>query len=120
MKEFELAWAAGFFDGEGSSGYYHQNQRISACVVQKDRRPLDRFLAAVGFGKIYMPGANPNHCYRWQVTSTRGVKQLYDILKPFLSTPKIEQFESTLQQHRDRPNQWNRDEITKQKVGTSH
>jgi hypothetical protein len=50
----ELAWAAGFFDGDGCFGY---TPRTGICVAigQRDRDVLDRFLRIAGVGKVYGP-----------------------------------------------------------------
>jgi len=100
----EIAWAAGFFDGEGCVGYYTQNYRMSACVVQKDLRPLYRFLSAVGFGKVY-PNKNAGigKASRWQVTSAGDVVRLYELLLPYLSEPKKEQFQRSIEAWTQRP-----------------
>lgn len=58
-KATELAWATGLFEGEGcisSKGApYHAP---SLCVTQRDRQVLDRFVAAIGEGKVYGPYTN--------------------------------------------------------------
>lgn len=53
----EVAWAAGFFDGEGYVGTRLQDGIfvLQIDVPQVDRRVLDRLRAAVGIGKVYGP-----------------------------------------------------------------
>jgi hypothetical protein len=52
----ELAWAAGFFDGEGCFSFTTKAGYGAAAIGQVDRAPLERFQAAVGgLGKIYGP-----------------------------------------------------------------
>ncbi len=61
--ELELAWAGGFFDGEGSTCCTYSNgkpyTRISLSIGQKNEEgnriasTLLRFQQAVGTGKIY-------------------------------------------------------------------
>jgi len=52
----ELAWAAGFFDGEGCFSYTEKAGYATVTIGQVDRRVLDRFQEAVGgVGKIYGP-----------------------------------------------------------------
>jgi hypothetical protein len=105
----EIAWAAGFFDGEGHTGAMtvdgkHTRPYLRVQVGQIDRRVLDRFCAAVGAGKVggpygpYIshtsgktPGTKPHyvfHAYREE-----GEKVLR-ILWPYLSDVKKEQAES--------------------------
>ena len=87
----ELAWAAGFFDGEGCTTTV--NGSASIVVVQKDRRPLDRFARALGgnVGGPYGPYGKGCAMYRWQATGKRA-KEVMDLLWPFLSDPKKEQY----------------------------
>lgn len=52
-KATERAWAAGFFDGEGST--CRSGRGILVKVSQNERALLDRWVAAVGAGKVYGP-----------------------------------------------------------------
>lgn len=106
----ELAWAAGFWDGEGSCGCYSKNDRqtrksnrrasdtyLRASVNQTDREPLDRFLAAVGVGKLYGPYTPKKNLLSqtpyWGVQiSGRAVDDLFQILWPYLCGPKKQQY----------------------------
>lgn len=99
----ELAWAAGFYDGEGCTWAREAGRRknrggfIGMCVQQADRRPLDRFHAAVlGIGTIKGPyshasakGRQPLHS--WSVTNWRDANTVIGLLWPLLSKPKREQ-----------------------------
>lgn len=112
----ELAWAAGFFDGEGYIGIAHQHWegrcrlQAHAHVSQTDRRPLNRFKRAVGFGKIReRPDIQKKHPnwrrqWRWDISSIAEVKKLVQLLRPFLSAPKREQARKALQKWRGREN----------------
>jgi hypothetical protein len=51
----ELAWAAGFFDGEGCFSYMERARYGVATIGQTDIRALERFRDAVAVGKIYGP-----------------------------------------------------------------
>lgn len=52
----ELAWAAGFFDGEGSFSWTEAAAVGCAVINQANKEPLERFQRAVaGLGKIYGP-----------------------------------------------------------------
>lgn len=104
----EVAWAAGFFDGEGSvfvtrkrnvkrtgrEGLVDVNT-VGISVCQVDRRPLDRFRAVVGGPNVrgpYKPKtANSNEYYRWQAEGRPSVHRVLVILWPYLSEPKKEQ-----------------------------
>jgi len=90
--ETELAWAAGFFDGEGHISFTPGKQ-IAFSVAQVDRRPLDRFLAAVGLGVVggpYLLGKNPRPVFFYRARK-REVDTVIERLWPFLSEPKREQ-----------------------------
>jgi hypothetical protein len=68
-----LAWAAGFYDGEGSTtapmveGVYHWRVNIT----QVSREVLDRFAAAVGAGRVYGPYPT-KHRPRFMYVATGG------------------------------------------------
>jgi len=52
----ELAWAAGFFDGEGCFSWTKKAAWGCAVIAQTNRQSLERFRLAVGgIGKIYGP-----------------------------------------------------------------
>jgi hypothetical protein len=56
----ELSGAAGFFDGEGCFSYAVKGRYACVTIMQVDRRVLDRFLNAVGVGKVFGPYASKN------------------------------------------------------------
>jgi hypothetical protein len=89
-----IAWAGGLYCGEGSAtaskGRYPQ-----VTIGQKNREVLDLFCAAVGMGKVYGPYQQPGRCemYVWRLTGRNRVRALGDLLWPWLSAEKREQFE---------------------------
>ena len=101
MNKFELAWAAGFFDGEGSTCVYsgnstpHPNLRVT--IGQTDTEVLTRFKNAVGFGNITGPFKGKNDktnrkpVYQYSVGSIRAISVM-NLLIPFLASIKKEQF----------------------------
>jgi hypothetical protein len=94
----ELAWAAGFWDGEGHVGARDNgrgHRYIHANVTQKDRGVLERLVSIVG-GKIYPHTSGWN----WQQDIGRdGVMLLYWRLWPWLSELKRAQFESAFRNY---------------------
>ena len=94
--ESELAWAAGFFDGEGTvynrtrfGKYSYYNLEIA----QRDPRPLIRFLDAVGLGKI-IPRKSRKQTkahHMWACWRQGDVEDILNKLWPYLSEPKKEQ-----------------------------
>lgn len=103
----ELAWGAGFWDGEGccsarlrpevSGGDYIQ---VTLDLGQHGRRPLDRFHAAVGgIGSVAGPRAAGRAGlvrYDWQAGGFETVQAVIAMLWPFLCEPKREQAAAAL------------------------
>ena len=97
----ELAWAAGFFDGEGSTMLKHRRSghwcRVEMSISQTEPTTLHRFKQAVGEGRVHGPYPNSNgHSPRW-FWSTEGALRCADVLEklwPYLSAPKRAQAEA--------------------------
>ncbi len=114
IDELEAAWAAGFFDGEGHTRCHTQTQggyhSLLVMISQVDRRPLDRFVKAVGVGNIRelvrsAKFAKPGVTYyeiRWW---SNQAKQVLDIMWPYLSEPKKEQALGT-EIYEPQPDRW--------------
>ena len=102
MQSIELAWAAGFFDGEGYVGSMSLRVRpakgraravLTMEISQVDERPLLRFAAAVGCGSINRRAVrNPRWRQQWRWRAVGGTaEQALCALLPYLSAPKREQ-----------------------------
>src|SRR5512142_973376 len=99
MDRHELAWAAGFFDGEGWAGVLRQADRRTvqphARINQADDvatpEVLIRFHAAVGVGRLGGPYRKEGRrdLYRWEVSSRSDVATVLASLSPWLGTIKI-------------------------------
>lgn len=98
----ELAWAAGFFDGEGSTSFVKKGRKsLRRCVnlgIMQTGSPetLERFQVAVGgIGRINGPyhHRNPVWAPFWKFASQRfeHVQAIIAMLWPFLSAAKKEQ-----------------------------
>lgn len=104
----ELAWAAGFFDGEGSiyvhhikrhkggtTGRYYAITSVEISVAQSDKRPLNRFLNIINIGRIagpYQPKyRNAKPYWYWKTAGRPSVHAVLSLLWPYLSEPKKEQ-----------------------------
>lgn len=91
--EFELAWCAGFFDGEGTTSILKaQRDRYSYIrmgISQKHPELLERFQTAVGFGKIYK--SKTRNIYSWNCYKQDDVNQVLNKLWIYLGTHKKEQ-----------------------------
>jgi hypothetical protein len=95
MDRHELAWAAGFFDGEGWAGT-KKPRGVGAQINQADDHGvpsvLTRFQAAVdGLGRISGPVRKPDRrdLYRWVVSSKGDVQLLLQLLSPWLGPVKL-------------------------------
>lgn len=128
LDTHELAWAAGFFDGEGWAGVRRsttwskilQEERISGVpglrIVQTDPYVLRRFQWAIGgMGTIAGPKklANPNHSDRWewQSNSWTEAQAITCLLWPWLSPVKRDQCHAALAEckvYRQRPRLYQR------------
>lgn len=110
MEKVELAWAAGFFDGEGSVGCYKSRRSSSrqyyvlqASVGQLEKSTLDRFCAAVGVGRVSLRALTKKSnllsnkpLWYWRAYGYAKIFSLFNTLSPFLSEPKTLQFKQAL------------------------
>jgi hypothetical protein len=94
-RQLELAWAAGFFDGEGCTMVKRKrgNAAVNLIVAQKTPEMLERFQAAVGGGYIYHNPRAQGAPYNWQATSQPVARQVLDLLWPYLGSIKQAQAE---------------------------
>lgn len=117
LDTHELAWAAGFFDGEGStciSSYKPNNQNAMANVLtmtisQIHRETLERFQRAIGgVGVINGPynppsfGKNQQPQYRYHLSGLSRVVPAIDSLWPWLGRIKREQASAAIDLMRER------------------
>jgi hypothetical protein len=88
-----IAWAAGFFDGEGCVFGYEGIQpngcrrfTFGVAVVQVMRGPLERFVEHWGGSIRARPQSNPEHRqqFRWEVKGAGAAGFLEDVL-PYLT-----------------------------------
>lgn len=107
MDTHELAWAAGFFDGEGCFTLVRtprplrggQNIHPRLSIGQIDRRALDRFREAVSrIGIIVGPESRPGRhdIWRYRVTSWTDVQAIGAFLWQWLGPVKRAQFTAVM------------------------
>lgn len=101
-EETELAWSAGFLDGEGTYGMRRVKKASGHVVVALDfqaqqvhREPLDRLAAVLG-GSVTGPyGPYKNNrdkpIFSWHLRKYEDVKVALFKLWPFMGTVKREQ-----------------------------
>ena len=104
MTKTELAWCAGFFDGEGTTAYYGDHVlRLSAG--QKNTEVLERFNSTMwGMGKIY--GPNKKGQYQLIFNGPAKVQQVVAMMWSYLDTVKKEQAASALNRWKNNKNKW--------------
>lgn len=90
-NSIKLAYAAGFFDGEGCIRIVHRNGRngksdqysLYVSIVQKDGKPIDWMYGNFG-GMVYLKNKNGGDwIYEWRVMDTKAYEFLKKI-EPFL------------------------------------
>lgn len=106
MDRTELAWAAGFWDAEGSAYLTrarhrptrHPRARINQSSPTGIPHVLVRFQRILGLGRVRGPvlqeGREP--LYRWEVSSRADVASTFAALRPYLGMVKRRQFEVVL------------------------
>lgn len=91
----QLAWAAGFYDGEGCTGCYPAYRKIITAVPQTHPGPIYRFWLAIGkIGRIHTiepSGRAKLKRWVWQAQSFEHCQAMIALLWVFLSAPKREQ-----------------------------
>jgi hypothetical protein len=94
MDRHELAWAAGFFDGEGWAA--KKKRGVQARINQADPNGIPavllRFQSALGgLGRIGGPTQKPDRkdLYRWSVSSRADVELVFQLLRPWLGPVKL-------------------------------
>jgi|SRR5678816_4000552 len=102
IDKVKLAWASGFYDGEGSISCralrLNNAPRLSLSLSQVELGPLKKFKRCLwGLGKIYGPmfhGAN--HIYRWETTGFERCQMGIILMWNELSDVKKEQAKKAL------------------------
>lgn len=87
MNELDLAWLAGFFDGEGNIRIAKKHS-VSLTISQKEREALDKVVSILGAGTIYYrdiltPGGKATHTHIYYLGGRNAVEAL-KYLVPFL------------------------------------
>lgn len=102
-----LAWAAGFYDGEGSSSMYMpRNRRTARRQIQVSQAghggiappALVQFREIVGEGNV--TGPYRGSLYYWKTTRNDAIDLVARGLWPYLSAAKREQFSSMTERAR--------------------
>ena len=98
----KLSWAAGFFDGEGSTTYDSQCLRKDGSIyknplitISQAHYPelLNKFQEIFGLGKVYK---NNKDVYRYRVKGFEKVQAIVAMMWVFLGSQKRQQATSVL------------------------
>jgi len=102
---YEVAWAAGLWEGEGCFTYHTNPGHTPRCRLQMtDEAVVRRFHAAVGFGKVYGPYQNKapiasgvrKVTWCWDARGAEDMRRLLELLRPGLSERRIKRAEELL------------------------
>lgn len=115
MSNIELAWAAGFFDGEGNTHLRKPSKGTKTgttsvpmlSVGQAEPSTLQRFLGAVGIGAIdgpMRPRNNNRPLWTYRVHGFERTQAVVVRLWPYLSSPKRNQAKDVLIRYLAQPN----------------
>jgi len=93
MRQLDLAWAAGFFDGEGTTTTLNAKRDkyvyLRCSIAQKNVELLNKFKEVVGVGSIYK--SNTREVYNWNCYKYEEVIQILNALWPYLGEQKKQQ-----------------------------
>jgi hypothetical protein len=104
MDTHALAWAAGFFDGEGTTFRNRSNNGIHLSIHQVYKPSLERFRHAIGFGTILGPYHKGNQpIWLYQVSNFQQVQAAVALLWCWLGDEKKRQAKQALIAHLTRP-----------------
>lgn len=113
----KLAWAAGFFDGEGHVSTQIRKQKNRKCITRKINitipqssdsgipEVLEKWVDAIGFGKIFAkkPTGSRKQPYVVSYDSYTDVVMIKELLWPWLGEVKRKQFEDSLEKYYSLP-----------------
>jgi hypothetical protein len=100
LDNHDLAWAAGFFDGEGWANRKERGvqSRINQAGLDGMPEVLVKFQRIVGLGRLKGPvieeGKQP--LYHWEATSRPDVNRVAELIGPWLCPVKRAEFERAL------------------------
>jgi hypothetical protein len=103
----DLAWLAGFFDGEGCCRSYvnHGRYSIQISVTQAHPEVLERCKRITGLGSVVGPYPTKNKpLYYWRIYGFEKVQAVIALMWDWLGTQKREQAEEALSLEGKKPN----------------
>lgn len=101
ISEIDLAWAAGFYEGEGWVSFLNtpsmKNPQLRLMVTQKDTVPLYKLKEIFGVGSVYID--QYNLCGRYVITTYNAYRVGKLLLNYIVSPVKRIQLETALKNH---------------------
>jgi hypothetical protein len=91
--EVELAWAAGFFEGEGSVTITKRDDTLHVRAAQVDREPLVRLQNMFGGhirDKCIKATRNNKPCLEWNIC-TLAVLRFFEAIEPYVVRPRVKE-----------------------------
>jgi hypothetical protein len=96
-SETQIAWAAGFLEGDGHFRSSEESGSPIANAVQKDREPLDKLLAYFGGSITEFTHTTSRKKYlRWNVCGRKARYCMALVLPHIVSTRRKEQIERAM------------------------
>ena len=100
MDTHELAWVAGFVDGEGHFGNHSKGSiSFELCQSVPAEGLLQRMMDAVGMGVVqgpYQRSERHKPMYKFRINKYESVKSFYQMIQPWLGETKRKQAESAI------------------------
>ncbi len=104
MKVTDLAWIAGFWEGEGSINFYcvnrtrtkkmYNSNRLYATITQDNRAILEWIVKVTGVGSISKQRNNLHNPYGWKAkliyrynVANKAARELFAKLLPYIRSP---------------------------------
>lgn len=110
MSKHDVGWAAGFFEGEGYSGFNYligykkrKYPKLTLSIAQVYREPLDKFQEIFGIGKVRGPygpyGTTKQAYYQYQTSGPKAVEVLEKMI-PYLFQKRL-QAEQAIKEYKE-------------------
>lgn len=101
MRELDVAWLAGFWEGEGWINFVHSKAmkfpQLRISLTQNQREPLDKVKEMYGFGGVFAD--KYNKCFRYITTTSKAAQIAREILPYIVNPYKRGQIISALEKH---------------------
>ena len=105
-NSLEIAWAAGFFEGEGCiSRHSKTNNRWALQMASTDKDVIEKFVNIVGIGKLYGPyqqrqrtkdGSLVKPLWRWSCADKASILKFANTIGPFLGERRTSALQKAL------------------------